>query len=111
MTRTVRTFAFLLLATCPAGLPPAHTTIPSSFKDMQILVAPGDRVTVIDAAGAEITGTISELDSSRLSIESPSGLRAFTQDDVVVIRQRRADSLRNGVAIGAAIGAGLGIAT
>jgi hypothetical protein len=30
---------------------------------------------------------------------------------VVVVRQRRADSLRNGVAIGAAIGAGLGLVT
>jgi hypothetical protein len=84
-------------------------TVPSSFKDMQFLVGPGNRVTVVDSAGAEITGRIAELDASRLSIQTPSGPRSFSQDDVVVVRQRRSDSLKNGLAIGAAIGAGLGL--
>jgi len=35
--------------------------------------------------------------------------RSFSQDDVVVVRQRRSDSLKNGLVIGAAIGAGLGL--
>lgn len=103
-----RTLAFMLLATCPAGLAAAQT-VPSSLKDMQILVRPGDRVTVVDVSGAEITGRISELDSSRLSIESASGPRIFAEHDILVVRQRRADPLGNGIAIGAAVGAGLGL--
>jgi hypothetical protein len=104
----VRALAFVLLATSHAGLAAAQT-VPSTFKDMQILVGPGDRVTVINAAGGEINGKISELDAARLTIESASGPRSFTQDDVLVVRQRRADPISNGVLIGAAVGAGLGL--
>ena len=104
-----RTLAFALLTMGSASLVSAQT-VPSSFKDMQFLVGPGNRVTVVDSTGAETTGRISELDASRLSIQAPSGPRSFSQDDVVVVRQRRSDSLKNGLEIGAAIGAGLGLA-
>ena len=104
-----RTLAFALLTMGSASLVSAQT-VPSSFKDMQFLVGPGNRVTVVDSTGAETTGRISELDASRLLIQAPSGPRSFSQDDVVVVRQRRSDSLKNGLAIGAAIGAGLGLA-
>jgi hypothetical protein len=106
----VRTLAFVLFATSHAGLAAAQT-VPGTFKDMQFLVKAGDRVTIIDAAGAKITGRISELDASTLSIASAAGPHRFTQDDVVVVRQRRADPLKNGAVIGAVIGAGLGLMT
>ena len=83
MTGVTRTFGFVLLAICSAGVADAQT-VPSSFKDMQFLVKAGDRVTVVDAAGARISGRISELDASTLSIESGSGPRRFAQDDVVL---------------------------
>jgi len=38
-------------------------------------------------------------------------LRRFTEDDVRVVRQRRADPLKNGALIGAAVGAGMGLIT
>jgi hypothetical protein len=110
MNRLTRTFAFAVLATCWAGLAAAQT-VPGSFKDMQFLVKAGDRVTVTDASGAKITGRISELDAAILSIASASGSRRFTQDDVVLVRQRRADPLKNGALIGATIGAGMGLMT
>jgi hypothetical protein len=106
----LRLVVFALFATCHAGLAAAQT-VPSSFKDMQFLVKAGDRVTVIDAAGAKITGRISELDPSTLSIASATGPRRFTQDDVVVVRQRRPDPLKNGAVIGAVLGAGMGLMT
>jgi hypothetical protein len=87
----------------------AAQAIPASFADLQFLVEPGDRVTVVDATGAETKGRISELDGSALSITSGHGERRFRQDDVVVIRQRKQDSLRNGMISGAAIGGGLGV--
>ena len=86
----------------------AAQTVPSSFKDLQFLVRPGDRVTVVDAAGAETTGRISELGISTLSIASDAGDRRFNEDQVLVIRQRKADSIKNGTLIGLAIGGGLG---
>ena len=110
MTGVTRTLVFMLLSMGTASLAGAQT-VPSSFKDMQFLVKPGDRVTVVDAAGAKITGRIAELDTSTLSIASAAGPRRFTQDDVMVVRQRRADPLKNGALIGAAFGAGLGLMT
>jgi hypothetical protein len=108
MCRTSRTLAFVVLVMGSATAASAQT-VPASFKDMQFLVGPGNRVTVVDSAGAEITGRIAELDASRLSIQTPAGPRSFSQDDVVVVRQRRSDPLKNGLMIGAAIGAGLGL--
>lgn len=110
MNRVPRLLAFLLLAMCQAALAAAQT-VPSSFKDMQFLVGTGDRVTVVDTSGARITGRISELDVSTLLITSGSGPHRFTQDDVIVVRQRKADPLENGAVIGAVIGAGMGIMT
>src|SRR5262245_60347776 len=105
-----RTLVFMMLSMGSAGVAAAQT-VPSSFKDMQFLVKPGDRVTVVDETGAKITGRISELDASTLSIAAAAGPRRFTEDDVMVVRQRRADPLKNGARIGAAVGAGMGLIT
>jgi len=110
MTRVTRPLAFLFLAICQAALATAQT-VPSSFKDMQFLVGTGDRVTVFDTSGARITGRISEMDASTLVITSGSGPHRFTQDDVIVVRQRKADPLKNGAVIGAVIGAAMGLLT
>ena len=67
-------------------------------------------MTVVDAAGVETTGRISELGTATLSIAAKSGDYRFNEDQVLVIRQRRADSIKNGVLIGLAIGGGLGLA-
>jgi hypothetical protein len=58
MNRVARTLAFVVVAACLAA-PAAAQTVPNSFNDLQFLVRPGDRVTVVDAAGVETTGRIS----------------------------------------------------
>jgi hypothetical protein len=108
MTGLARIAALAWFATSHAALASAQS-VPASFRDLQFLVAPGDRVTVVDTTGTEINGRISELDGSTLSIKSGDGERRFRQHDVTLIRQRQRDSVRNGVIIGAAIGAGLGV--
>jgi len=110
MTRVARTVAFVLVAAAHAALASAQT-IPSTFQDLQYLVRPGDRVMVVDMEGSKTTGRIAELDESALSIKSGDGERRFRQEQVLVIRHRQPDSIRNGVALGAAIGAGLGVVT
>ncbi len=108
MTRLQRTCAlFLVIAAHPALA--AAQTVPDSFRDLQFLVAPGDRVQVVDVTGRRIRGRISELDASGLSIRTADGERRFRQEEVSVIRQRNHDSVLNGVVIGAAVGAGLGL--
>ena len=109
MTRLARISALgLLFAACDAGLASGQT-VPTSLRDLQFLVAPGDRIVIVDAAGAETKGRISKLDGSTLSIKSGGGERRFGEEDLVVIRQRNRDSVLNGVLIGAAVGAGLGL--
>ena len=108
MPRVARIVALMLFAAGHAG-PASAQTVPSTFQDLQFLVQPGDRVMVVDMAGTKTTGRISELDESALSIRSGDGERRFRQEDVLVIRHRQPDSIRNGVALGSAIGAGLGV--
>jgi hypothetical protein len=108
MTRIARTCALLLLTCAQAGLA-AGQTVPTSFTDLKFVVRPGDRVMVVDRSGIETAGRISELDASMLTLSTNAGQIRFREDDVVLIRQRKQDSVWNGIAIGAAIGGGLGL--
>ena len=108
MTRMGRTCALLLLTFGQAGLA-AGQTVPTSFTDLKFVVRPDDRVMVVDQSGLETAGRISELDASMLTISTNAGQIRFREDDVVLIRQRKQDSVWNGIAIGAAIGGGLGL--
>jgi hypothetical protein len=108
MIRLARISAIALCFAGQAALASAQS-VPGSFRDLQFLVGQGDRVVVVDASGGKTKGRISELDGSTLSIASGDGERRFREDDVVIIRQRNHDSVLNGVIIGAAVGAGLGL--
>ena len=108
MSRLARVCGVALLFAGQPALSFAQS-VPASFRDLQFLVGPGDRVVVVDASGGTIKGRISELDGSTLSIKSGDRERRFREDDVEVIRQRDHDSVLNGVLIGAAVGAGLGL--
>jgi hypothetical protein len=109
MTRIARTCALLLLTCGQAGLATGQT-VPTSFTDLKFVVRPGDRVMVVDQSGLETVGRISELDAAALTIASKAGsVVRFREEDVVLIRQPKQDSVRNGMVIGGAIGAGIGL--
>jgi hypothetical protein len=84
--------------------------VASSFEQLSVLVKPGDRITLVDVAGTETDGRIGLLTRDRLTLLTPAGPRNLSESDVEQIRQRRGDSLRNGAIIGAAAGAGYGLA-
>ncbi len=84
--------------------------VASSFDQLSVLVKPGDKITVVDLAGREAEGRIGMLSRDRLTLVTPAGPRELGEVDVVQIRQRRGDSLQNGAVIGAAAGAGYGLA-
>lgn len=84
--------------------------IASSFDQLSVLVKPGDKITVVDLAGREAEGRIGMLSRDRLTLVTPAGSRELVEVDVAQIRQRRGDSLQNGAIIGAAAGAGYGLA-
>ena len=79
-----------------------------SFEQLQVLVRPGDTVTVTDVMGREVTGAIATLSSKALELVVSGSRRNFLEDDLQKIRQRRGDSLANGALWGVGIGAGWG---
>lgn len=100
--------AFLLL--CVGGTRVEAQGVASSFDQLSVLVKPGDKITVVDLAGREAEGRIGMLSRDRLRLVTPAGPWELGEVDVAQIRQRRSDSLQNGAIIGAAAGAGYGLA-
>jgi hypothetical protein len=76
----------------------------ASFEQLQMLVRPGDVITVIDDNGTKLRGTLTRLSSSSLQLVIGSTERTFEQSQVRTIRQRRGDSLANGAWTGLAVG-------
>jgi hypothetical protein len=76
----------------------------ASFEQLQMLVRPGNVITVIDDAGAKLRGRLISLSSSSLKLDLGNGQRTFEQARVQTIRQRRADSLADGAWTGLAVG-------
>jgi hypothetical protein len=82
--------------------------VASSFEQLRVFVKTGDTVSVRDAAGTETTGTIKSLSSSLLVFITSGTQRELTEADVATIRQRRADSLKNGALWGLGVGLAVG---
>ena len=85
-------------------------TLAGSFDQLQVLVKPGDTISVTDATGRELTGRIESLSQSSLSLLVAGARHDLPEREVRTIRQRRSDSLANGAKWGLGIGAGLGLA-
>lgn len=83
--------------------------IAGSFDQLRVLVKPGDKITVTDDAGREVTGSIAELSPSSLALVAGGQRRSLQATDINTIRQRRSDSLANGAKWGFGVGAGLGL--
>lgn len=106
MRAPIVTTLLLALVAAPASGQESAT----SFTELRLLVRPGERVTVVDTTGREATGRISELLPSSITLLVDRQPRAWQEDQVSLIRQRRRDSLGNGALWGLAIGAGLATA-
>lgn len=77
-----------------------------SFDELRLLVGTGDTVTVTDVAGREVTGKVSALSPTSLSLQVDRQLREWSESDVATIQRKHSDSLGNGALIGLAVGAG-----
>lgn len=101
-------FGFLVLGVAHAA---TAQGIAGSFEQLQLLVRPGEKVTVTDASGHEATGRIVDLSQSMLVLSVGGTRRELSEPDVREIQQRRSDSLANGaiwgLAVGSTIAAGL----
>ena len=90
-----------------SGAPLVSAQQVSSFQQLQLLVKPGDKVTVVSPATLKTTvGRIRDLSPSALRLTSGGVEHIFLEQDVLEIRQRRADSVANGAKWGALISGG-----
>jgi hypothetical protein len=89
---------------CAGGTRVGAQSAASSFEQLAVQVKPGDKITVVDATGSEASGRIGSLSRDILTLTTPAGRRDLGEVDVVEIRQRRDDSLKNGAIIGAVAG-------
>jgi hypothetical protein len=103
-----RLATLVVLLTMAASMAEAQQ-LASSFEQLQVLVKPGDTISVTDSAGRELTGKIASLSSSSLALLVEGAQRDLPERDIRTIRQRRQDSLGNGAKWGLGIGAGLGL--
>jgi hypothetical protein len=105
-----RSIAAAVLIIGAAGPLEAQERIARSFEQLQVLVRPGNRVSVEDASGQLVSGRILTLSASELVLIDDGGRHSFLAGDHLSIRQRRGDSLANGAWIGFASGAGFVLA-
>ena len=78
-----------------------------SFEQLRVLVGRGDSVAITLTNGHEIKGKILNLSSSSLELERM--LRPLPEGEVMTIRQRRGDLLKNGAWWGFGAGVGVGL--
>jgi hypothetical protein len=103
-------YVTMIVLVLPLGLATAAAQeVAGSFDQLRVLVKPGDRITVTDDSGREMTGTIADLSSSSLGLLVGRERRDLPAGQVDTIRQRRSDTLANGAKWGFGIGAGLGL--
>jgi len=79
--------------------------VAGSFEQVQVLVKPGDVVTVTDAAGKVTKGKIAELSGSTLALLAGDTRLEMRESDVMTIKQLYTDSLADGAIWGAVGGA------
>jgi hypothetical protein len=99
--RTAAVIAVLFLHAAPAAAQ-------QSFAELQWVLRPGDRVSVIDSTGLETQGRVDAIDTSSLRMDVNGEVREWSVPAVWQVR-RRGDSLKNGTIIGLTIGAGIAV--
>ena len=83
--------------------------VASSFEQLRVLVKAGDTITVTDASGRDVTGTISHVSASTLGLVVAGTPRDLGETDVAVISERIHGSLATGAKWGLGIGVAFGL--
>jgi hypothetical protein len=100
------TFALFILAVASTA---GAQGIARSYEQLQLLVRPGDSVSVVDASGREASGKILELSATTLALQVDGTRLEVSEPDARTIRMRRQDPLGNGARNGFITGALFGL--
>jgi hypothetical protein len=82
----------------------------TTFQELQGRINPGERLVATDAGGIGVEGWLEVISDSRIALETDGGRREFAFAEVSEVRRRQADSVADGVFLGALIGGGAGLA-
>ncbi len=93
----------LALAVWPATAQAAGPV--RTLQELQSKIVTGDKLTVVDRAGATYVGKLVRVSESELTIQTDAGPRTFAAENLVRIDCRRRGPLWNGALIGAISGA------
>lgn len=83
----------------------------ASFEQLELMIKPGDTVSVIEYSGQKSKGEIADVAPRWIRLVVNGVARDIQKTSVFEIQQRRNDPLGNGTRNGALIGVGLGIAS
>jgi hypothetical protein len=100
--------AGLLLITVGANVEAQE--IATSFDQLRLRIKAGDTVTVNDASGHAIKGSVASLSPSSIALLWKGGGTTLAEADVTSIRQLKRASLAKGAAWGLGIGSAVGLA-
>jgi hypothetical protein len=98
--------ALVLVLIMPAAT--IRAQMAGSFDQLPLLVRRGETVAVTDTAGRTVRGPIVDLSSTGLVVLVAGSRRSFGHDEILRIRKRGPDRLRNGALWGLGIGAAVG---
>ena len=93
---------------CLAGAAAAQEPVPS-FDELRSRIAVGETVYVVEASSDHVKGRVATLSDVSLTLTVDGIPRQFAPAEVNRIERRRRDSVKNGVLIGAGVGALVGI--
>lgn len=111
MERAAPAFALVIAAAIWVPAQAAAQQPARSFDQLNTRLKPGDKVWVTDAEGREIEGRVRGLSAGSLLLDAGGRPQEFDAGRVGLIQFRPGDSLKNGVLLGAVIGAALGVAS
>jgi len=77
-----------------AGLAGAQE-LAGTFDQLRVLIAPGSKITIIDASGQTVKGKVVTLSATALRLSVAGATRELAERDVDQIRERRAASPRS----------------
>lgn len=103
--KSVMIAVLLVLVTVPQAHAQQRTA--RSFEQLRFLVKPGDGISITNDAGEKVDGHLVSLTDTELVLASDGARRSFQAGEALRIRQRRGDSLSNGIWIGVGVGIGL----
>ena len=107
--KQIRNIALALAVTVIAAAPVRAQEPAATIDELRLLVKRGDTVSITDAGGQVVKGSITQLSADSIRLRTGIHERDVFESEIRTIRQRKDDALSDGARKGFAVGALLGV--